>query len=109
MFDVNLLKEGLNLSTIQLQVKIFKELDSTNVEAKRQIVDGNKQDLLIVSSHQTAGRGRLSRSWFSPIGGLYFSLVLNLDWVLNLHLLLVFFQDVLLLKDFNPLELTMCD
>lgn len=77
MIDMNLLKEGLNPSTLQLQVKIFQELDSTNVEAKRQIVDGNKQDLLIVSSHQTAGKGRLSRTWFSPEGGLYFSLVLR--------------------------------
>jgi len=77
MIDINLLNEGLNLSTLQMQVKIFKELDSTNVEAKRQIVDGNKQDLLIVSSLQTAGRGRLARSWFSPLGGLYFSLVLR--------------------------------
>ena len=77
MVDMNLLNEGLNLSTLQLQVKIFRELDSTNVEAKRQIVDGNKQDLLIVSAHQTAGRGRITRSWFSPVGGLYFSLVLR--------------------------------
>ncbi|MGY5858140.1 MAG: biotin--[acetyl-CoA-carboxylase] ligase [Candidatus Thorarchaeota archaeon] len=77
MIDMNLLNEGLNLSTLQLQVKIFKELDSTNVEAKRQIVDGNKMDLLIVSSHQTAGRGRFTRTWFSLAGGLYFSLVLR--------------------------------
>ena len=77
MIDMNLLNEGLNLSTLQLQVKIFKELDSTNVEAKRQIVDGNKQDLLIVSSRQTAGRGRLTRTWFSPTGGLHFSLILR--------------------------------
>ena len=77
MVDINLLNEGLNLSTLQLQVKIFQELDSTNEEAKRQIIDGNKHDLLIISSRQTAGRGRLTRSWFSPVGGLYFSLVLK--------------------------------
>ena len=77
MVDMNLLKEGLNLSTLQLQVKFFKELDSTNVEAKRQIIDGLKQDLLIISSTQTAGRGRGSRTWFSPKGGLYFSLVIR--------------------------------
>ena len=58
-------------------MKIFDSLDSTNVEAKRLIIDGNKQDLLIVSSHQTAGKGRLTRTWFSPEGGLYFSLVLK--------------------------------
>ena len=77
MVDLNLLKSGFNLSVLKLNVKTFETIDSTNVEAKRQIVDGNKQDLLIVSSHQTAGRGRLTRTWFSPEGGLYFSLVLR--------------------------------
>lgn len=77
MFNMNLLNEGLNLSTLQLKVKIFRELDSTNVEAKRQINENLKQDLLIVSSVQTDGRGRGDRTWFSPEGGLYFSLVLR--------------------------------
>ncbi|TFH00703.1 MAG: biotin--[acetyl-CoA-carboxylase] ligase [Candidatus Thorarchaeota archaeon] len=77
MIDLNLLKSGFNLSVLKLQVMIFDDLDSTNVEAKRQIIDGNKQDLLIISSHQTAGKGRLTRTWFSPEGGLYFSLVLK--------------------------------
>jgi len=77
MLDMNLLENGFALSTLKLQVKIFDSLDSTNVEAKRQIVDGIKQDLLIISSQQTAGRGRLTRTWFSPEGGLYFSLILR--------------------------------
>ncbi|MCJ7817602.1 MAG: biotin--[acetyl-CoA-carboxylase] ligase, partial [Candidatus Thorarchaeota archaeon] len=77
MIDLNLLKSGFNISVLKLQVKIFDYLDSTNVEAKRQIIDGNKHDLLVVSSLQTAGKGRLSRTWFSPEGGLYFSLVLK--------------------------------
>ena len=77
MVDMNLIKEGLNLSTLQLEVKIFKEIDSTNTEAKRCISENLKHDLLIVSSTQTAGRGRGSRNWFSPEGGLYFSLVVR--------------------------------
>jgi len=77
MVDMDLLKSGFTLSSLKLQVKLFDSLDSTNAEAKRQIVDGNKQDLLIISSQQTAGRGRLTRTWFSPKGGLYFSLVLR--------------------------------
>ncbi|MCK4568612.1 MAG: biotin--[acetyl-CoA-carboxylase] ligase [Candidatus Thorarchaeota archaeon] len=77
MVDMKLLIDGFNLSLLKLNVKIFETIDSTNLEAKRQIVEGNKQDLLIVSSHQTAGRGRLTRTWFSPEGGLYFSLVVR--------------------------------
>jgi len=75
--DLELVNEGLDLSTLKLDVKLFDELDSTNTEAKRRIVEGNKQDLLIVSLRQTAGRGRQERTWFSPRGGLYFSLVLK--------------------------------
>jgi BirA family transcriptional regulator, biotin operon repressor / biotin---[acetyl-CoA-carboxylase] ligase len=77
MLDMSLLENGFTLSSLKLQVKIFNSLDSTNVEAKRQIVDGIKQDLLIISTQQTSGRGRLTRTWFSPEGGLYFSLILR--------------------------------
>ena len=31
----------------------------------------------MVAKSQTAGRGRKDRSWLSPVGGLYFSLLLN--------------------------------
>ena len=67
--------EGLELSALNLKVKVFEELDSTNAEAKRHIEDGINKDLLIVAKQQTAGRGRQFRFWFSPSGGLYFSLV----------------------------------
>ncbi len=53
----------------------FNEVDSTNAEAKRVITDGIVQDMLLIATKQTAGRGRASRTWFSPEGGLYFSLV----------------------------------
>lgn len=77
MVDLNLINKCLKLSVLELQVKVFNEIDSTNLEAKRRITDGIEHDLLIVSSHQTAGRGRHNRTWFSPEGGLYFSLVLR--------------------------------
>ena len=77
MVDKKLLMNGLKNSSLKIKVKIFESIDSTNTEAKRQIVDGIRQDLLIVSSKQTAGRGRNTRTWFSPEGGLYFSLVVR--------------------------------
>ncbi len=77
MVDMNLINRGLDLSVLQLHVEVFNELDSTNLEAKRRITEGITQDLLIVSSSQTAGRGRNNRTWFSPEGGLYFSLIMR--------------------------------
>ncbi len=77
MLDLNLINSCLDLSVLQLQVEVFNEIDSTNLEAKRRITKGIEQDLLIASSSQTAGRGRHNRTWFSPEGGLYFSLIMK--------------------------------
>jgi len=77
MVDLKMHLEGLELSTLKLTVRVFEELDSTNDEAKRQIEDGIDKDLMVVALQQTAGHGRKSRSWFSPIGGLYFSLAVK--------------------------------
>ena len=57
----------------------YDVIDSTNTEAKRLIESGQDGDFLVLADAQTAGRGRLGRSFFSPKGsGLYLSLVLSL-------------------------------
>lgn len=53
-------------------------VDSTNTEAKRQAAQGANEGLVILSDHQTAGRGRAGRSFQSPVGkGLYLSALLR--------------------------------
>jgi BirA family biotin operon repressor/biotin-[acetyl-CoA-carboxylase] ligase len=53
-------------------------IDSTNLEAMRQVRMGAAEGLCIVAREQTQGRGRLDRSWQSPKdAGLYFSIVLR--------------------------------
>ena len=55
-------------------------IDSTNTEAKRQAAQGAEEGLVILSRHQTAGRGRAGRSFHSPDGlGLYLSALLRPD------------------------------
>ncbi len=56
----------------------FDEIDSTNSEARR-LALSEKGELLVVADSQSAGRGRLGRSFFSPDGGLYMSLLLRPD------------------------------
>ncbi len=64
----------------------FDELDSTNAYAKRNcslILD----QTIIVAKTQSAGRGRMRRTWLSEPGGLYFSIVLKpkqIDFLPNL-------------------------
>jgi len=56
----------------------FDSIDSTNLEAVRQARAGAQEGLCVVAREQTAGRGRLDRSWQSPPdAGLYFSVVLR--------------------------------
>lgn len=54
------------------------EVDSTNNEGKRQANNGCKSRLLIICNNQTAGKGRLGRSWQAEKNaGIYMSMVLR--------------------------------
>lgn len=56
----------------------LETIDSTNLEAIRRAKEGAPEGLCIVAREQTAGRGRLDRSWHSPKdAGLYCSIVLR--------------------------------
>ncbi len=59
------------------EVVLFESLGSTQDEAKSRAARGAPEGTLIVAERQTAGRGRLGRSWDSPAGGLWFSLILR--------------------------------
>ncbi len=56
----------------------FDELDSTNEEARRRVLEeGERGPLWIVARRQSRGRGRLGRDWISVPGNLHASLVLS--------------------------------
>jgi len=63
----------------QISVVSFETIDSTNNEAKRRLLAGEQDGekiLLITADQQTAGRGRLGRSFYSPPStGIYMSLI----------------------------------
>jgi BirA family transcriptional regulator, biotin operon repressor / biotin---[acetyl-CoA-carboxylase] ligase len=59
-------------------VQFYEEVDSTNRVASEWAGHGASEGSLVVANHQTAGRGRLDRQWFSPPGSsLLFSLILR--------------------------------
>ncbi len=69
-----------NLQTKWLGQEIVyqKDVQSTNTIAKQKAFDGCKHGTIIVSEQQLAGKGRLSRGWFSPTAqGIWFSVVLR--------------------------------
>lgn len=58
--------------------KVYKSVTSTNILAKEAARDGALTWSCVAASHQSAGRGRLGRSFFSPDGsGIYFSVILR--------------------------------
>lgn len=74
-------EEGIRLELTNNAVKevaVFRTIDSTNLEVKRRALQGEKEGLVVISESQTAGRGRLGRSFYSPLGtGIYFSILLE--------------------------------
>ncbi len=61
----------------KIQVECFKEIDSTNLYAKKLLAASprlNKK--VIIAEHQTAGRGRMGRTFYSPAkSGIYLSAI----------------------------------
>jgi BirA family biotin operon repressor/biotin-[acetyl-CoA-carboxylase] ligase len=59
-------------------VEVLEEATSTNAVAAERARAGAPEGRLVVAEHQTAGRGRLDRTWETPArSGLTFSLVLR--------------------------------
>lgn len=60
------------------RIHYFSEVGSTNDEAARLAEHGASEGTAVVAAAQTAGRGRLGRSWYSPPGaGLYVSVIVR--------------------------------
>ena len=58
----------------------FETVDSTNTLAKELAARGAPHGTVLIADHQTAGRGRLGRSFHSPAGsGIYMSVILRPD------------------------------
>jgi BirA family biotin operon repressor/biotin-[acetyl-CoA-carboxylase] ligase len=53
------------------------QIGSTNDEAHRLAKDGAPHGTVIHADEQTAGRGRMAHTWFSPPGNLYVSILLR--------------------------------
>jgi len=59
-------------------VHVFQKIGSTNTQAMAMAAKGAEEGTLLVAETQTAGKGRLGRSWFSPPGlNLYLSVILR--------------------------------
>jgi BirA family biotin operon repressor/biotin-[acetyl-CoA-carboxylase] ligase len=75
--------ESLNSHLAQV-VEVHEALGSTQRRARELAHAGAPHGTLVIAEVQTGGRGRLGRSWGSPKGGLWMSLVLRPWFAANL-------------------------
>lgn len=54
----------------------FEEIESTNEFAKTLVKEADEWTV-VAADKQTKGKGRLGRNWYSPDGGLWFSVILK--------------------------------
>jgi len=62
------IKDGLNTTFIGQEIFYYPKTESTNLIAKKTVMDGAEEGTVIIAEEQSMGRGRLDRKWLSPAG-----------------------------------------
>ena len=72
------IKRKIGALSKKMSINIYKTISSTNTMAKRHAENGRVGSSIFIASEQTAGRGRLGRSFVSSMNkGLYLSILLS--------------------------------
>lgn len=72
--------------TEEVKIIYFEKIDSTNAKAK-EMVDIYYPWTVIIAREQHFGHGTKGKSWFSPVGGIYFSVILPSANIRDLQIL----------------------
>ncbi len=75
--DPRIILNVIDLVLLEPNIVCVNQTKSTNVLARVMVEGGLGEGLVTVADLQTEGRGRYDRTWHSPLGGLYFSIVLK--------------------------------
>ncbi len=76
--ESELIRTARVMRFLGVPAEVHESLGSTNDEAFRRAREGAPEGLVVVAGHQTAGKGRLGRSWFDDAGrSLMFSVLLR--------------------------------
>ncbi|MFQ5800597.1 MAG: biotin--[acetyl-CoA-carboxylase] ligase, partial [Candidatus Hydrothermarchaeales archaeon] len=70
-------KRGLLTERFGQRVFYYEKIGSTNDVVKELARRGEKEGTLVIAEEQLNGRGRLDRSWESPRGGVFMSLIMR--------------------------------
>ena len=72
-------KKGLKTKFMGKDIHYFKEVDSTNDVAKYLAQNGAEEGTVVVAEIQNRGKGRRGKTWISPPGGVWMSIILRPD------------------------------
>lgn len=73
------ISKDLNTRYIGKNLYIYNEVSSTNTIAQFLSQNGIGNGSVVVAEKQTAGKGRSGKSWESPLGGVWLSVILTPD------------------------------
>ena len=72
--------ENLKTKFIGKRAYYFDSIDSTQDFALKIASQDNENGTIIISKKQTGGKGRMKRKWFSPVGGVWMSIIIHPDF-----------------------------
>jgi BirA family transcriptional regulator, biotin operon repressor / biotin---[acetyl-CoA-carboxylase] ligase len=92
MYSKEELQSGLNTRIFGKKIFTYDSIDSTNACAKTLASTGAEEGTVVIAEYQTAGRGRLGRTWQAESGSnLLFSTIIRPTLEINKIGLLPFF------------------
>ena len=81
--SITQIRKHLRTNTIGSGIEILDTVDSTNTYLKRLAAAGCPDGYVVIADAQTVGRGRFGKSFASPRGGVYMSLLLKPGVLIN--------------------------
>ena len=68
---------GLDTVSVGRRVYYFETVESTQSQAMKMASDGEEDGTVVIAQRQSKGRGRGGRTWVSPEGGIWLSVILR--------------------------------
>lgn len=75
--NLDKVQQGLGAKRFGREILFFQKIASTNDFGREVAGFGAAEGTIVLAETQTAGRGRSGNRWFSPLGGLWFSIILR--------------------------------
>jgi len=76
ILNSNIIVANLNTKFIGQRILYYDSVTSTNDIAKQNALNRSVEGTVVISQEQTAGKGRLNRTWRTPKGTLALSIIL---------------------------------